>query len=289
MNFLTINGKPQTHNGKFITVPDGYNDELIKVDGKILNTNGGTIYQTNEPIGKKHRINRVYLFAFNLSNEKILGQYVFDNINIDTSDDFIVPAKTFSNLFSTPMRDFPPEEIALNLKAIFLDDKDGEIFYIDIDTNGNDVDNVFIRFFEDKYSPLNDNFCAIGNLNNVIISTASIDSAFCTFSNNNNILGYATILFENFPPTKTKQIGYFLGQYIPSEFNLKTMKVTDSSTGWKRLSTNKKGSKISFFKATNSSSFNICAMDSNYNVLRVMPIQITFDTNDHVYSLKWLQ
>lgn len=54
MNFLTINGKPQTHNGKFITVPDGYNNELIKVNGKLLkfgnNLIGDSVLQLSTPI-----------------------------------------------------------------------------------------------------------------------------------------------------------------------------------------------------------------------------------------------
>lgn len=53
MNFLTVNGKPQTHNGKFITVPNGYNDELIKVDGKLLklgeNLAGDSVLQLAKP------------------------------------------------------------------------------------------------------------------------------------------------------------------------------------------------------------------------------------------------
>lgn len=53
MNFLTVNGKPQTHNGKFITVPDGYNDELIKINGKLLklgeNLAGDSVLQLAKP------------------------------------------------------------------------------------------------------------------------------------------------------------------------------------------------------------------------------------------------
>ena len=47
MKFLTINGKIQTLGGNPITVPDSYNNDLIKIDGMLVNTGTGLI-------GSKH-------------------------------------------------------------------------------------------------------------------------------------------------------------------------------------------------------------------------------------------
>ena len=47
MKFLTINGKIQTLGGKPITVPDSYNNDLIKIGGKLVKTGTGLI-------GSKH-------------------------------------------------------------------------------------------------------------------------------------------------------------------------------------------------------------------------------------------
>lgn len=220
MNFLTINGKPQTHNGKFITVPDGYNNELIKVDGKLLKTNGsGAIYQTNEPIWKKHRINRIYLFAFDKDNKKILYTHLFDNIDIDINDDFIVPAEIFSDLFITT-RSFPNERV-INLKAILLDDKDGKIFTINENTR-DDEDNVYIEYFQrQSNNVLNDNFCATWNFNNYVINKDTLNFSHFTIRAQTNILGYCTIFLNNSLSKGIKSIRYFCRGYFPSQYGLK--------------------------------------------------------------------
>lgn len=43
MKFLTINGKIQTLGGKPITVPDSYNNDLIKIGGMLVKTGSGLI------------------------------------------------------------------------------------------------------------------------------------------------------------------------------------------------------------------------------------------------------
>lgn len=51
MKFLTINGKIQTVNGKLITVPDNYNNELIKINGKVIKTSTNLIGGNGESGG----------------------------------------------------------------------------------------------------------------------------------------------------------------------------------------------------------------------------------------------
>ena len=44
MKFLIINGKLQKDsNGKLVTVPDTYDNELLKLNGKILTTDGSIV------------------------------------------------------------------------------------------------------------------------------------------------------------------------------------------------------------------------------------------------------
>lgn len=43
MKFLTVNGKIQVRNGKPITVPDDYNNNLIKIGSNLVKTSTGLI------------------------------------------------------------------------------------------------------------------------------------------------------------------------------------------------------------------------------------------------------
>lgn len=298
MNFLTVNGKPQTHNGKFITVPDGYNDELIKVDGKLLKTNdSGAIYQTNDPIGKKHRINRIYLFAFDQNNEKILGQYVFDNIDIDTSDGFIVSTEIFSNLFieTREFPEFPEPEIPaiiLNLKAFLVDDKNGEIFTIR--TVGNGVeDNVYIQYSSrDDNIAMNDNFCAIWSLDNYTIEKDFlINSSFTIFAQN-SLLKYCTILFDNSLLVKGIETIYYISPgYFPSEFNLISGRPSDALNSIRRISFNKRGCKLSCFSSLSKdeevANIIFIAVSAVGAALSAMRCQIPFTRNNIILTLSW--
>lgn len=294
MNFLTINGKPQTHNGKFITVPDGYNDELIKVDGKLLKTNGsGAIYQTNDPIGKKHRINRIYLFAFDQNNKEILGNYLIDNINIDTNDDYIVSAEIFSNLF-IETREFPDvdEQIILNLRAILVDDKNGEIFTIRTDSEDSE-DNVYIQYSSrDDNIAMNDNFCAIWSLDNYIIEKHSFLNSSFTVSAENSILKYGTILFDNSLLVKgIKKISYISQTFFPSEFNLKMGRPCDAFTGIKHISFNKHGCKLSCFSSLSEVEtvveIVVVAGAADDTILSRTHHQTLFTKNNFINTLSW--
>lgn len=299
MNFLTVNGKPQKHNGKFIIVPDGYNDELIKVDGKLLKTNdSGAIYQTNDPIGKKHRINRIYLFAFDQNNEKILGQYIFDNIDIDTNDNYIVSAEIFSNLFieTREFPEFPEPEIPaiiLNLKAFLVDDKNGEIFTIRTESSYSRDDNVYIQYASrDDNIAMNDNFCAIWSFDNYTIEKDFlINSSFTIFAQN-SLLKYCTILFDNSLLVKGIETIYYVSPgYFPSEFNLKLGKPSDAFEAIRHISFNKRGCKLSCFSSLSKDeevvNINFIASSADGAALSVMHYPIPFVRNSIILTLSW--